>query len=156
MSTEINHNKIINQAARSVLKPLGLFQKGQSRTWIDDNGWFLIIVEFQPSNWAQGTYLNVAVHYLWAQIEYLSYDYGGREESFVPFIGDEGTFYDEVISLAEIAVTKVTEYRAFKDASYAKDQIIQKKNTASESHELYNKMMICGLVGDSMAMDFYK
>jgi len=39
------HEKIIIRTAKDMLAPMGLFQKGQSRTWIDDNGWFLTIVE---------------------------------------------------------------------------------------------------------------
>lgn len=46
-------DQLIIRAARDVLKPMGLFQKGTSRIWIDDNGWFLILGEFQPSSWSQ-------------------------------------------------------------------------------------------------------
>lgn len=60
----MDHNKQIRQIAGAVLKPQGLFQKGNSRIWIDDNGWFLILVEFQPGSWAGGSYLNVGIHYL--------------------------------------------------------------------------------------------
>ena len=68
---EQNHNKIIMKAAREVLAPNGLLQKGQSRIWLDDNGWFFAVVEFQPSGWEKGTFLNVGMHYLWANKEYL-------------------------------------------------------------------------------------
>lgn len=155
MVDEADHNKILNQAARTVLKPFGLFQKGQSRTWIDDNGWFLILVEFQPSNWNKGSYLNVAIHFLWQQQDYMSFDYGGREGSFIQFTGDEKKFYDEVVSLAEKAKTIVTEYRKFMDIGFAKEQMV-KHNTRSVSSELYNKMMICGMAKDGRAMKFYK
>lgn len=156
MSTEVNHNKIINQVARSVLKLLGLFQKGQSRIWIDDNGWFLTIVEFQPSNWDKGSYLNVAIHYLWEKKEYFSFDYGGRENEFVKFNNDEKKFYDDMTSLAEKAVLKVVEYRAFRDVAYAKEQILKKNATASGSVKLYNNMMICGMNKENMALKFYE
>lgn len=157
MSGEINHNdKIINQAAKSVLKPMGLFQKGQSRVWIDDNDWFLIVVEFQPSNWDKGSYLNVAVNYLWNKQEYLSFDYGYRESAFVKFNNDEKAFYDDMASLAEKAAEKVKEYRKFRDIDYAKEKIIQRKNMATYSHELYHRMMICGLGKDKRALEFYR
>lgn len=99
MNQEIDHNKIINKAAGDVLKPMGLFRKGQSRIWIDENDWFLIIVEFQPSNWDKGSYLNVAVNYLWSRKEYLSFDYGHRESAFVKCGKDEKLFYDECKAL---------------------------------------------------------
>ena len=40
------HNKIINAAARKILAPEGLFRVGSSRTWIDDNGYFVIFSRF--------------------------------------------------------------------------------------------------------------
>jgi hypothetical protein len=156
MKQEADHNKIINKVAGGVLKPMGLFRKGQSRIWIDDNDWFLIIVEFQPSNWDKGSYLNVAVNYLWSGKEYLSFDYGHRESAFVRCGNDEKLFYDGICALAEKAAEKVKEYREFRDIDYAKEKIIQKKDTASRSHELYHKMMVCGLAKDIRAFEFYK
>lgn len=156
MEREINHNKIINRAAKELLKPCGLFQKGQSRLWIDDNGWFLIIVEFQPSAWDKGTYLNVAIHYLWDKKDYLSFDYGHRENEFVTYNGDETEFYSEMILLSKKALSKVEEYRNFRDIFYAKEKIINYNGRASLSCELYNKMMICGLLKDTQAKVFYK
>lgn len=156
MSVETNHNKIINQAAKEILKPCGLFQKGQSRLWVDDNGWFLILVEFQPSAWDKGTYLNVAIHYLWDKKDYLSFDYGHRVNEFVAFDGNETKFYSDLILLSEKALEKVKEYRKFKDVPYAKEKIVKYNGHASLSKELYNKMMICGLAKDTQATKFYK
>ena len=42
-----------------------MVRKGQSRLWLDDNGWWMAIAEFQPSQWSKGTYLNVAVSWQW-------------------------------------------------------------------------------------------
>ena len=44
MSGATNHNKIINQVAREILKPYGLFQKGQSRLWVDENTFYISMV----------------------------------------------------------------------------------------------------------------
>src|SRR6202000_1719294 len=38
--------------------PLGLERRGRSRTWIDDQRWYAIVVEFQPSGFSKGSYLN--------------------------------------------------------------------------------------------------
>lgn len=151
---EINHNKIINQAAREILKPNGLFQKGQSRVWIDDNGWFLIIVEFQPSSYDKGSYLNVSVHYLWGNKDYLSFDYGHRVNKFVAYDGDENKFHSDMIRLSEIALDKVKEYRNFSNLLYAKEKIIG-HNAYASSREFYDKMMICGLAKDVKSKTFY-
>lgn len=153
---EINHNKIINQAARTVLKENGLFQNGQSRLWIDDNGWFLILVEFQPSNWEKGSYLNIGINFLWADKDYLSFDYGYREHSCVSFKGDSEGFYNDMLSLAEMAMKKVFQYRQFKDIEFAKKKIIEANGFTSPSTELYNRMMICGLHKDKRATWYYK
>lgn len=155
MANETNHNKIINQAARSVLKKNGMFQKGQSRTWIDDNGWFFIVVEFQPSNWNKGSYLNVGINYLWTNKEYLSFDYGSRENGFVAFNDNNEEFYKDMVHLAELAETKVAEYRKFQNIEYAKEKIINRNGYTSVSHEIYNKLMICGMAKDSRAKSFY-
>lgn len=152
---EGNHNRIIGQAAGSVLKGMGLFRKGSSRLWIDDNGWFFIVVEFQHSKWAAGAYLNVAVHYLWSGNDFLSYDFGHRERELVAFSGDEERFYAEMVSLAECAAEKVTEYRRFRDIEYAKEQILRRNGFAAASVELYHRMMICGLAKDKAAKRYY-
>ena len=59
MSADSQHNRIIARAAKRRLEPLGCLQKGRSRTWIDDHGWWIGVVEFQPSGWSKGSYLNV-------------------------------------------------------------------------------------------------
>ena len=101
MATPV-HSKLINKAAREVLKPIGLVRKGQSRLWLDDNGWWLIMVEFQPSSWSKGTYLNVGISWLWYPKDYMSFDIGYRENSFIEF-KDEDSFSRDTIALAEKA-----------------------------------------------------
>ena len=101
MATPV-HSKLINKAAREVLKPIGLARKGQSRLWLDDNGWWLMMVEFQPSSWSKGTYLNVGISWLWYPKDYMSFDIGYRENSFIEF-KDEDTFSRDTIALAEKA-----------------------------------------------------
>ena len=48
MAVELPHSKLITSAARDVLRPLGLRRRGRSRVWLDDRGWWLGVVEFQP------------------------------------------------------------------------------------------------------------
>ena len=75
MGSETNHSKIITKAAKSILQPMGLFQKGKSRVWIDDNDWFFTVVEFQPSGFTKGSHLNVAVDFLWHKTDHLAYHF---------------------------------------------------------------------------------
>lgn len=83
MSEAPDHNALIRSAARRTLAPIGLRQRGRSRTWLDDHGWWLIVVEFQPSSWARGTYLNVGVIWLWRAMDHVAFEFGGRIGEFV-------------------------------------------------------------------------
>jgi len=57
------HSKIIADAAKRNLAPIGLTRKGRSRVWLDDRGWYVTVVEFQPSGFSKGSYLNVGRSY---------------------------------------------------------------------------------------------
>ena len=41
------HNKIIKTTVKEFLEPENLFQIGSSRSWIDDKGYYFIIVNLQ-------------------------------------------------------------------------------------------------------------
>lgn len=83
------HDKIIAKSAKAVLGPLGFQRKGRSRIWMADHGWWANVVEFQPSQWSKGTYLNVAAHWLWSSSEHLSFDFGGRLVEHIQYVSDE-------------------------------------------------------------------
>lgn len=151
----VDHNKILQKAAGSVLLKEGLFQKGKSRMWIDDQGWFLVLVEFQPSGWGQGSYLNVGVNYLWSRQNYLSFDHGNRQHDFMAYEGNPEKFYEDMVFLAGEAMKKVADYRKFVDLSVAKKEICEGRNLKADPHECYQKMMICGLSKDKQAEEYY-
>src|ERR1022692_4746779 len=65
MSAEGEHGRILAAAARTALTPLGFWRKGRSRVWWADRGFWLAVVEFQPSSFSKGSYLNVAAHWHW-------------------------------------------------------------------------------------------
>ena len=52
------HGRLIAAAAKRHLSPLGCRRKGQSRFWSADHGFYQIGIEFQPSGWSKGSYLN--------------------------------------------------------------------------------------------------
>ena len=101
------HDKLIANAAKEVLEPFDFRRKGRSRTWIQDHGWWLAIVEFQPSNWTKGSYLNVAANWLWREKDYISFDYGGRLDTFVEYQSDD-QFVSETNRLVRLAVQEAT------------------------------------------------
>jgi hypothetical protein len=100
------HAKLIDAAARKYLRPLGCTQKGRSRTWLLDRGWVAFVVEFQPSAYAKGSFLNVGAHFLWTWNHYLSFDCGYRVENFVQF-ETEAQFADAGEQLARRAVDEL-------------------------------------------------
>jgi hypothetical protein len=105
------HSKLLTIAARSILRPMGLVQKGRSRIWLDDRQWWVCVVEFQPSSWSRGSYLNVGCMWLWLVKDYVSFDLGHRVEHFHEF-QDEQQFKTESMDLAARAAREVTRYRA--------------------------------------------
>jgi hypothetical protein len=93
-----------------------MVQKGRSRTWLDDRGWCLTVVEFQPSSWSRGSYLNVGIQWLWNPKHYLSFDYGHRvtdldgDGQYVEYESDE-QFRPLALKMAVIAADQVRGYR---------------------------------------------
>ena len=104
------HSKLLNQAAQEVLAPEGVFQKGRSRTWIDDHGWWIIVIEFQPSSWTKGSYLNVGASWLWHEKDYFSFDTDSRERPFIEYLNND-QFAPEARKLAELALRQTLALR---------------------------------------------
>ena len=102
--------KIIASVAKQVLAPLGVRRKGRSRTWLDDHGWWLGIVEFQPSNWGAGSYLNVGLMFLWQPVDHLAFEVGYRLDEFSP-ADDEASFQRAIHAKAEKAKDELMSLR---------------------------------------------
>jgi hypothetical protein len=107
------HSRLLTHAAHAVLRPLGLQQKGRSRTWLDDQGWWIGVVEFQPSSWSKGSYLNVGVTWPWhpGDEPFLFFDVSSRVEGFVEYSSPE-QFEPEAVRLAERAAREIRSLRA--------------------------------------------
>ena len=149
------HEKIINQVTKNVLATQGLFRKGSSRIWLEDNDYFFIQIEFQASGYSKGTYLNAGVGFLWEYTDnmntLLAFNYGYRikpkGKQFIEYTGNDELFLEEVESFANEALNKVIEYRKFKDLEYAK-KILIKETTKNEFWNYYNLAMLCFLKKD--------
>ena len=107
-------DRVISDAAKAVLAPLGLSRKGRSRTWIDDHGWWLVNVEFQPSSHAKGCYLNVGTQHLWVARGYFCF--GDMERplggtAFAAFTGDEDAFASAMRTVVAAAAEAVVGRR---------------------------------------------
>jgi hypothetical protein len=146
MSESGAHSLLITRAARRNLRPLGLFQKGRSRTWLADQGWWLAVVEFQPSGWSKGSYLNVACMWLWNVKNYISFDFGDRVEKFWRF-ESEDQFAPVADMLSQRAAEEVTRLRTlFPTVLAASDHFLQNPPVQSFWLE-YNAAVAHGLVG---------
>lgn len=105
-------NAILARTAREVLKPMGLVQKGRSRIWLDDRGWWVIVVEFQPSGFGVASYLNVGVCWLWdLATDYWHFDLGNRVLGAGANFEDEEQWRTASESLTERAAEEVLRLR---------------------------------------------
>jgi hypothetical protein len=102
------HGNLLFAAAKTHLAPLGMKRKGKSRVWFKDNGWWLSLVEFQPSAWSKGSYLNIACMWLWHAKDYYSFDECARIGGFVEY-EDPESFARAANSLAEEAALRVSQ-----------------------------------------------
>lgn len=70
----------------------------------------MVVVEFQPSSWSRGSYLNVGCMWLWHIKKHISFDVGYRLNGFFPY-ENEKQFGPVADRLAVGALDKVMEYR---------------------------------------------
>ncbi|MGW5355862.1 hypothetical protein ACWERV_35780 [Streptomyces sp. NPDC004031] len=101
--------RIINSAARESLKPLGLVQRGRSRLWIDDHGWWLGVVEFTPPRTA-GSGLDVGAMWLWHDVEHLAFNVEAIRVGSESF-RTEDQFTPLALELSRQAAANVTALR---------------------------------------------
>jgi hypothetical protein len=159
--------RLVTRAARQVLQPIGLRQKGRSRTWIGDHGWWLIVVEFQPSGFTQGTYLNVGVNWLWCAKAYLSFDYGNRvrwttttdpirlvhgDRHTTDFVAyrDEHQFDEAVRAVCQVAAQRVAELRELlMDMRSTARALNVHATTDDQGWPSYHAGVAAGLAGDA-------
>ncbi len=140
------YNKIINKVARETFKSIGVKRKGQSRTWLDDNGWWITVVEFQPSAHSKGTYLNIGINWQWYPKAHFSFDLGYREADFIQYCSD-AQFETKAKEMAVIARRKIEEIRhSMSDIDTAKDYVVN--TTSNENLTIWKQFhmgMICAL-----------
>jgi hypothetical protein len=151
MAQASEHSRIIAAAAKAALTPLGCVRKGQSRIWRSDHRYWVIDVEFQPSGWQKGTYLNIFVAWLWNVTH--GYDFSYRAGFFIAFENVE-QFTPPMIELAGIAATEVLKVREkFRSFSDISDYI--KTNNRRAPWPGFDAAIVCGLAGDFVSARQY-
>lgn len=151
MSSQRLHDRLIAEAAKSVLGPLGFQRKGRSRLWFADHEWWLAVVEFQPSGWDRGAYLNVAAKWLWRADGVWSFDFsfhgGARAAGFVRF-ENELQFREQTLRLAQTAATESQRLKdAFPSIRAAAEQLRLRANC--DGWDLYHAAVAAFLAGRS-------
>jgi hypothetical protein len=148
MSGKSEHNEIIARAAKTHLAPLGCKRKGRSRVWLSDQRAWAIMVEFQPSGFSKGSYLNVAPCWLWHPDRFLSFGYGpSRINGFKSFEAVE-QFEPEAEALAQQAARAVLRIRSEFDTP---STIAAKLAAAAQDFtcwRAYDAAVANGLIGD--------
>lgn len=157
MTGHFDHNRILNAAAREILKPPGLTRKGRSRVWLDDRGWWLGVVEFQYHTWKRGSFLNVGVDWLWHERDHLAYSVGGRvkhsmgEPPYDDFVEAESEerFSIEARELALRAVREVEGYRRRFSAVDEAAAYLHERSDENPWHfwRTFDAGVACGLAG---------
>jgi hypothetical protein len=108
MAKTTEHGRLIAAAAKAALDPPECIRKDRSRLWYSDQRYWVIGVEFQPSGWSKGSYLNIHVAWLWRQSK--GYDYSYRPIDFVPFVNAE-QFRPLISNMAAVAAREVSLVR---------------------------------------------
>lgn len=149
------HSKLINKVAKNIFTPKGLSRKGQSRMWLDDQGWFTTVIEFQPFTNRMGTCLNIGVNFHWYYNDYWSFDIGYRESDFLDFFNEQ-QFVPNLEKLTKLALAKTLNYRELlKNLESAKATILHHNFSSEDLWGSYHKGIICGLHGDMKSLNQY-
>ncbi|MBX9777867.1 MAG: hypothetical protein K2Y71_26100 [Xanthobacteraceae bacterium] len=138
------HGRIIAAAAKAALEPIGLKRKGQSRVWLSDQRFWVISVEFQPSGWSKGSYLNVGIKWLWHPGPGL--DWSDRPVDFVPFESAE-QFAPLMKGMAAHAAQEVQAWRVRFD-TFAEICGYLIANAKRDGWPVYHAAVAAGLAGD--------
>ena len=157
--------RLLKAAVKSVLSGAGFVSNKSGRSWYQDNGWFISIIEFQaPRGW-QGSFLNVAASFLWTPSltgeVWCSFDYGGRighnksnDGTTLEYTGNDEDFSRLCEALARRALQESEKFEQLRDWATAKQVLLPYKFTSDELWGNWHRAMLCFLTGDSRAAKY--
>jgi hypothetical protein len=94
-------------------------------------------VEFQPSNWGAGSYLNAGLMFLWQPIDYLIFEVGYRLDKFSP-ADDADSFRQAIQAKAGKAKDELTSLRtrfpSLSDVTRHYETIGRKLSMSDQAH----------------------
>ena len=144
MAKQNEHGRLIAAAAKAALAPLGCRRVGQSRCWISDEGSWIIFVEFQPSGWSRGSYLNVWPIWLW--LRYGGNDHHPRPAEFIEF-ENAIQFTPLIENMAVIAAQTVLSFRSRFRTLNDVDRFFAER-ISQDGFPVYRAAITAGLVGN--------
>lgn len=149
MNLDKNINSIIKKLCKEIF-PYDVFQKGNSRVYLDDNGYYFTMIEFQPYTLKKGVFLNAGLSFLFNKDDYLSFSYSYNNETrigkqFIEYKNDK-QFEKDITEYVELANDYILKYRMFADILYAKQAIIS--DLDDNNWNPYIKSMFCFLTDD--------
>jgi hypothetical protein len=149
---ESEHGRIIAAQARLALAPIGFQQRGRSRVWLADHGYWLGVIEFQPSGFSKGSYCNVGVHWLWGLTPAVIFDFDAhRVGSFASF-NDPEAFAENVAGMAHAAAQSAKRHREMFSSLPATAAILAKDENAQADPgcwPAFHAGVGCGLARDT-------
>ena len=114
----------------SFFKERGFVQTSSKRILVQDHGFFLIVIEYQPVGGNMGFILRVAIKFLWSTFYAISYDYPRSNNSIlVPGSPICAILFDNPDAdllfnrLLDDAMVKIREYQELKNFSGFKNAI---------------------------------
>jgi hypothetical protein len=138
--------KVIADAAKAHLQPIGCQRVRQSRLWISDQRYWLIVIEFQPSAWEKGSYLNVGAMWLWRARKGFAFHVGYRIGDFVSYYDPE-QFTPHALRFAAQAAEEVQRLRKqFKSLPDICQYLLE--HTPESSWHIFHPAIAAGLVGE--------
>lgn len=118
--------------------------------WLDDQGWWAGVVEFQPSAWSRGSYLNVGAMWLWREdADHVRFDVGHRVQDvgFVEYESD-AQFAPAAHHLATVAAEQISVLRArFPDIHAAARYL--RANSGNGGWPAFNAGVALAVAGDA-------
>lgn len=146
MAKEAGHGRQLASAAKAILSPLGCKRIGRSRLWIADQRFWVIVIEFQPSGFSKGSYLNVGAMWLWYAKSHWSFDHGYRIKGFIPF--KDATQFAAVAETLAIRAAKEVEKLREKFGSLSDVARHLVADSEAPGWPVYHAAVAAGLTGD--------
>jgi|LakMenEpi03Aug12_release.lakeMendotaPanAssembly.Ray.scaffolds.fasta_scaffold559819_1 hypothetical protein len=147
MTTIIDHNKLLTKIAKARFKQTSIRQKGQSRMFLQDNFWYTTLIEFQPSGYDKGTFLNIGVDFNFYPRDHFTFSFGNREKEFIKF-ESQAQFENAVNSLCELTLKRTSEIQS-QLATYSNATATLKKTfNPTNSWQNFDLGIITALSGD--------